>query len=185
MLATSKTHPLRIDSVQVPDGTGLIGMTLCPGKSQHSGGSATWARDLEADLDAIDRWGARLVVSLLDDAEFMRLQVPHLGKRVEARGLDWWHLPIFDGNAPGQSFRNAWPERSVALLKRLRTGENVLLHCRGGLGRTGTVAARVLIDGGMTADQAISVVRAARPGAIENTAQETYLRESARNGGTR
>ncbi len=175
MVATSETHPLEINSVRVPGGTGLIGMTLCPGKCQGNGGQAIWARDLETDLNVIKGWGASLVVSLLDDAEFMRLQVPQLGRRVEAWGMRWWHLPIFDGNAPGQSFTAAWPAKTEALLERLRVGERVLLHCKGGLGRTGTVAAMLLIDAGLSPADAIEAVREARPQTIENAAQENYL----------
>jgi len=179
MLATSETHPLRIDTVRPPNTDGLIGMTLCPGKCQRSGGSAIWARDLDADLDAIVTWGATLVISLITDAEFERLQVTDLPRECATRGLRWWHLPILDGGVPGKAFDERWSSLSGTLLRRLRTGDRILLHCKGGLGRTGTIAARILIDAGMPADDAIRDVREARPGAIENSAQEQYLRASA------
>ena len=50
---------------------------------------------------------------------------------------------------------------------RLRDGFNVLVHCKGGLGRAGTIAARLLIELGMAPQMAVGVVRQARPGAIE------------------
>jgi ADP-ribosyl-[dinitrogen reductase] hydrolase len=59
---------------------------------------------------------------------------------------------------------------------RLAAGERVVVHCKGGLGRTGTITARLLVESGVAADSAISLVRTARPGAIENDAQESYVR---------
>ncbi len=55
----------------------------------------------------------------------------------------------------------------------------VLLHCRGGLGRTGVVAARLLMEFGVPVKDAVRTVRAARPGTIETSAQERYLRDLA------
>ena len=58
---------------------------------------------------------------------------------------------------------------------RLRDGFNVLVHCKGGLGRAGTIAARLLIELGMAPQMAVGVVRQARPGAIETSGQERYV----------
>ncbi len=44
-----------------------------------------------------------------------------------------------------------------------------------GLGRAGTVAARLLIGAGKLPEDAIGSVRRARPGAIESKSQEDYL----------
>jgi ADP-ribosyl-[dinitrogen reductase] hydrolase len=49
------------------------------------------------------------------------------------------------------------------------------VHCRGGLGRAGTVAARLLAELGMAPADAISRVRAVRPGAIQTQAQREYV----------
>ena len=57
----------------------------------------------------------------------------------------------------------------------LREGRNILVHCRGGLGRAGTIAARLLIEIGIDPKIAISEVRAVRPGAIETVEQEKYV----------
>ena len=54
-------------------------------------------------------------------------------------------------------------------------GERVLIHCHGGRGRSGLVAARLLIDRGMDAPAALATVRRARPGAVETAGQEAHL----------
>jgi hypothetical protein len=63
----------------------------------------------------------------------------------------------------------------------LRGGRDVLVHCRGGLGRAGTIGARLLIELGMEPVAAVEKVRSARPGAIQTRQQEDYaLRLTAR-----
>ena len=60
-------------------------------------------------------------------------------------------------------------------MSRLEAGEKVFLHCRAGLGRSGTITAALLISGGMMPDDAIRAVRAVRPGAIETSGQVDWL----------
>ena len=52
----------------------------------------------------------------------------------------------------------------------------MLVHCRGGLGRAGTVGAILLVAMGESPDVAIRKVREVRPGAIETKDQEDYVR---------
>ena len=51
----------------------------------------------------------------------------------------------------------------------------VLVHCKGGLGRAGTFAARLLVEFGHTPASAIATVRTARPGALETLDQEACV----------
>jgi thiazole synthase len=64
--------------------------------------------------------------------------------------MEWWHAPIPDGWPPGPDFEDAWATVGEAVRDRLRLGFDVLVHCRGGLGRAGTVAARLLVEDGFT-----------------------------------
>ncbi len=174
-IRTSESHPLRIDVLDYPDGAGRIGLTLCPGKQQANARTGAWARDLETDMDVIRRWGACAVASLIEDHEFRQLQVEGLQRAVESRGMEWCHLPIPDCRAPGEAFLDRWPEMGLFLHLHLARGEKLLLHCMDGLGRTGTVAAQLLIETGIAPQEAIRRVRAVRPNAIETPAQEQYL----------
>lgn len=172
---TSLKHPLRIDAVEAPGG-GLIGMTLCPGKVQSYAASGTWDRDLGLDLVRIQEWGAVAVVTLMEAFELAEYHVERIGAAVEALGMEWHHLPIVDADVPREPFEAAWAQSGPTLRGHLAARRRILLHCRGGLGRTGTVAARLLAELGMRAQDAIAAVRAARPGALETAAQVVHAR---------
>ena len=73
--------------------------------------------------------------------------------------------------SPGPAFEATWGQEGDSLRARLRDGFSIVVHCKGGLGRAGTVAARLLIELGMEPREAVRQVRAARPGAIETEAQ--------------
>ena len=172
---TSEDSPIRIATVTPGDGHGRIGITLCPGKTDPHGMSGAWARDLDTDLDAIQRWGATAVVTLIEDHEFDLLRVRDLPGKVRDRHMEWWHLPIEDGKSPpARAFEDGWAVAGEALRDRLRLGFDVLVHCRGGLGRAGTIAARLLVELGERPGGAIRRVREVRPGAIEVT-QEAHV----------
>jgi ADP-ribosyl-[dinitrogen reductase] hydrolase len=171
---TSASDPLRIDAVSVPGG-GAIGMTLCPGKRQQGALTGDCARDLDADLAALRAWGAGVLLTLLETHELVALGVTELPARAVAAGLEWHHLPVPDQGVPGQEFDFVWHDLGPALVARLAAGERIVVHCKGGLGRTGTVAARLLVESGEAPFAAINRVREARANAIESVRQESYI----------
>ncbi len=175
-IKTSETHPIRVDPVRPKDGYGRIGVTLCPGKKYPWGLAGNWERDLDLDLDRIRRWGATAVVSLITREEIRDLEVQGLSRAVADRHMEWWHLPIPDGQPPGPEFEKAWVLAGAAIRDRLQLGFDVLVHCKGGLGRAGTVAARLLVEFGERPDEAIDRVREARsPNALETRDQERHV----------
>uniref|UniRef100_UPI0035B3907E ADP-ribosylglycohydrolase family protein n=1 Tax=Stella sp. TaxID=2912054 RepID=UPI0035B3907E len=121
---------------------------------------------------------AALVVTLTEAEELSRLGVPDLGAEVGRRHMGWLHLPIVDAEAPDARFEAGWPAASRRIHAVLAQGFRVLVHCKGGLGRAGTVAARLAVERGMPAEHAIAAVRAVRPGAIETTAQAAHVRRA-------
>lgn len=174
-IRTSETHPIRIDAVQPAEGWGKIGMSFCPGKQQANGMSGCWERDLQADLVQVRDWGAAMFVSLVEEHEFAELRVLTLPQEVARFGMEWCHLPIRDRYPPGADFEERWGQIGKEIVHTLKNGRNVFIHCKGGLGRTGTVAACLMIEAGHRAEVAIDAVRRARAKTIETALQEWYV----------
>ena len=159
--------PLDTYPVAVPETGGAIIITPCPGKRQ---------RDLGLDLDHLKGMGAEAIVTMVQDRELDLLSVRDIGEKCEERGLIWLHCPIPDFDGPGAAFERAWADAGPRARAILRRGGTVVSHCRGGIGRAGTVASRLLIELGVaTPDDALRRVRQARPGAVETWEQEQHV----------
>lgn len=154
---------------------GRIGITFCPGKYDRHALSGFWDRDLALDLDTVRDWGAAAIVTLLEPKELILLRVERLGEEVLRRNMRWFHLPVADVSVPDKQFEQSWDVAGKELRSMLRHGSDVVVHCRGGLGRAGTIAARLLVELGMEPTKAIASVRLVRPGAIETCDQEKFV----------
>lgn len=175
----SVISPLRIDAVEVPGTGGMIGITECPGKDEFPGLGipvGPWKRDMDLDLRVILDWQAGVLVTLMEDYEFELLGVLDLSEKIHSLGIPWLHLPIPDGGVPDKWFEEEWESVGRELRTILTGGGRVLLHCGNGLGRSGLVAARLLVEFGMDPCPAFAAVRQARPGAILTEEQEDYVR---------
>jgi ADP-ribosyl-[dinitrogen reductase] hydrolase len=112
---------------------------------------------------------------LLQPKELRLLRVERLGEEVLRRSMLWFHLPIIDVSIPDKRLEQEWKIAGEELRSILRRRQDLVVHCRGGLGRAGTIAARLLIELGTEPASAIAAVRAVRPGAIETLAQERFV----------
>lgn len=115
---------------------------------------------LEDDVANWQRAGIGGVLSLLTPDEEDSLDLNKESRLVSKNGMSFWSLPIPDRHTPGS------PTELAAALDRineaLSSGQNVLIHCRQGIGRTGLVAACMLVTKGWDPSRAVqhlSVVR--------------------------
>ncbi|MFA5595171.1 MAG: ADP-ribosylglycohydrolase family protein [Trueperaceae bacterium] len=181
---TSDTHPIEVFWVDpaAHGGAGMLGLTFAPGKK--GAGMVTgarWERDLATDLQRLrEHHGAHVLVSLMEAFEYDDLGVPSLLADAARRGLRVHHLPIVDGAVPTADQTEQVNALVQTVKESLQAGERVVVHCRGGQGRSGTVAALVLCAFGRSADEAVRLMRAAQPRAVENAGQHEYVREGAR-----
>nr|WP_321182271.1 ADP-ribosylglycohydrolase family protein [Methylobacterium sp. Leaf122] len=164
-----------IATLPAGDGFGEIGVTFCPGKVQTDSATGIWHRDLATDMTAISDWGATALVTLIEGHEIAALEVGGLEAECRRHGIEWFHLPTPDVSTPTDEFEAAWATIGEGLRSRLRNGFNVVVHCKGGLGRAGTIAARLLVELGADPEDTIQRVREARPGAIETVEQERHV----------
>ncbi|CAL1171999.1 unnamed protein product [Cladocopium goreaui] len=146
-----------------------IAICPCPGKRD---------RDLGSDLESLKTWGAEAVVTLVQDDELQMLDVADMGAQVRTRQMQWFHCPVPDFAAPGMYFEGAWVQRGDGAKVReiLKRGGKVVVHCRGGIGRAGTVSCRLLVELGVCSpEKALLWVRETRPGAVETWEQENHV----------
>lgn len=167
--------PIRVDFLRPEHlpAPGRLGLTIAPGTT-HSPSEPVGPNLVERDVRRlVEEYRARALVTLQEDEEIRSL--PGGDPRAEAtfQGLESLWLPIVDGSAP-RSVRDVAPtvERVVALVQ---AGETVVIHCLGGLGRSGLLAACVLVRLGATVKDAMARVRLDRPGAIQTRVQERYI----------
>lgn len=176
---TSEKSPLRVDFLpeRAASLPGRVGLTIAPGK-KAPGIGGSWNRDLAADLERLHTtYDTGLLVSLCEADELARLGIPDLHARARALDIAVLPFPIPDGGTPEST--TALRPFVNAAIEAAASGGTVVIHCRGGLGRTGLFAACVLCARGVPPEQAMSIVRGARPGAIENAAQEGFVRAFA------
>jgi protein-tyrosine phosphatase len=114
--------------------------------------------------------GLDSIISLLELDEAADLDLSGEASHAKTLGLQFTSFPIPDRNIPSST-----PEAVrllQAILKELEVGRSVAVHCRQGLGRSGMIAAGVLIQAGMDPDSAIDLVSKARGQSVPETAEQ-------------
>jgi protein-tyrosine phosphatase len=159
---------LRVDWVDAAGliGAGQLGLTICPGRRDRG-------RDLQRDLHTLVDAGVVTLVSLLPDHELEWAGVIDLPTAAEARGLRVIRQPMPD---QGVGSEREVTDTVTQIRASLDAGEKVVVHCMGGLGRSGLVCAAVLVSAGAPAAAAVAHVRAARgPRAVETAGQYAFV----------
>ncbi len=181
---TSESHPIEVFWVEAGAhaNQGKLGLTFAPGKrGEGMVTGALWERSLSADLDRLkDHHGTDVLVSLMEEFEYDMLGIPTLFAEARKRGIRVHHLPIVDTSVPTAEQANAVDELVGAIRQALSAGDRVVVHCRGGQGRTGTIASIILTAFGHEPQDAIRIVRDAQPRAVENLQQQQYVQEASR-----
>ena len=148
---------------------------LLPGQLAGAGHLGGWGYraegcqvELSEDLDWLAGQGVSALVSLTED--------PLSEERVRSRGMGYLHLPIHDMQTPQL-------DEIVSFVgfvdQAIEEGKAVVVHCRAGLGRTGTMLACYLVHRTGDARAALAEVRAKRPGSVETLGQENAVRDYA------
>ncbi len=131
---------------------------------EHPGRSGSEAEGLAI----LRRNGVRAVLTLTEE--------PLDEAAVTAADLNTRHVPVADFGTPSLEQLS---EGVAYIRQRASDDEPVYVHCWAGIGRTGTFLAAYLASTGIDVDEAVSQVRALRPGAVETAEQLEQLRRFA------
>jgi ADP-ribosyl-[dinitrogen reductase] hydrolase len=113
----------------------------------------------------------KVLVTLIERHELDELGP--LGREARRAGITWLHFPIADVSVPWDM--PAATKLVTAIVGHLERSQNVVVHCWGGLGRAGTIAAACLVSRGLSPEHAIQQVRRAREGTIQTRGQELFV----------
>lgn len=155
----------------LPVGTGTLALSPLP-----SGGSG-----YVDDLRVIQDWNPDLVISMTTEAEMRQVGAGGFGRDVQSRSATWVHLPVEDFGTPPLPIETLWPDASAAARQVLSDGGRVLVHCRGGCGRSGMVALRLMVESGEDPNHALNRLRLARPCAVETDEQMAWAMKPAQS----
>ena len=157
-------HPY--DLLSIPGIQGKLIFTPCPGTKDSS---------LVDSLATLKQAGASAVISLMPASELATNGAEDIGKQCQAQDMAWFHLPVADEQVPLEDFGQGWKASKQSILERLNAGQDIAIHCKGGSGRTGLIAARIMVEAGIPRADAIALVQALRPKAIQHPAHINWI----------
>jgi protein-tyrosine phosphatase len=125
---------------------------------------------LEQEFTAWQEQNIDTVVSLLTPEEESELSLEEEGADARRHGMQFLAIPVEDRQVPKSE--KAIESAVHKLDATLSAGRNVLIHCRQGIGRSGLLAACLLINRGSTADEAVEELSKVRNTQVPETAEQ-------------
>ena len=155
---------------------GQIAMAGCPGRTAGMLLPFNSAWRLQRDVTTLKYWGAQALVTLLEKPELSLMRLGDLPALLASQQIAWYHIPLREGRIPDDGFEALWQGVAARLRGVLWCGGRVALHCSDGRSRTAMVTAKLLVELGCPAQDALNRVRGARPGAISRPEEEGFVR---------
>ena len=148
----------------------LLGVSQFPGKNlQNIFELSSFLKDLQI----IKKQKVKIIVSLLPENEKNKLGLDDLIWSKEE--VEYIQFPINDFSVPPKKKFNELKKLISFIKENLMLSKHVLIHCNGGKGRSGMIAALVLKA--MKEKDPIKKVREKVIGAIETEEQEIFVKD--------
>lgn len=141
--------------------------------------NAIAASSIAKSIEDIELWkkaGVKAIVILAEPQEIARYwgSLKNYFDALNDKGFEYNYSPVIDFHAPDlNQLKNVieWIDSKV------KANKPVLVHCRAGIGRTGTIIAAYLVKKGYEAGDAIRIVRRMIPLALEVNEQVSIVYE--------
>ena len=125
---------------------------------------------IDDEFGHIQSSGITLVVSLLEEAEAYELGLRQEAAIAQRFGLGFLSFPIPDRGLPESVFK--FVDFTRELYQRVIDGHHIAIHCRAGIGRSGLVAAAVLLHDGMIPEDAFALISEKRRVSVPDTREQ-------------
>jgi protein-tyrosine phosphatase len=155
---------------------GQIAMAGCPGRGAGVVLPFNSEWRLQRDVATLKHWGAQALVTLLENSELALMRLGQLPPLLAAQQIAWFHIPLRAGCVPDEDFEARWQNVAPRLRRVLWCGGRVAVHCVDGRSRTPVITAKLLVELGCPAQDALNRVRGARPGAIAGSREDAFVR---------
>ncbi len=134
---------------------------------------------VDEEFSGLARAGLEQVISLMEAREAQAVGLGDEQALCAKHGLRFVSYPIVDRGLPTDVVGFAGFVRQ--LYAEIAGGLSSVVHCRAGIGRTGLVAAAVLLHTGVSVDQALRHISSCRGVQVPDTdEQRDWLHEHAR-----
>ena len=126
---------------------------------------------LEEEVRFWQEAGLDVVVSLLTHDENIELELNQEELLCQAQDIQFYAYPIPDRGVPAS--RRATADLVKELEKMLEAGKSVAVHCRQGIGRSGLIAALLLVSAGIDPEAALAQISQARGCVVPDTLEQS------------
>ena len=151
---------------------GKLGLCGCPGTLLDSNNQII---GIQKTLKIFKNHNVNVVLSLTETSELKSLGCGNLIKEIKLNNFVWLHFPINDFNIPTKNSLLKLNLLLSDLENFLKKEKNIIIHCKAGLGRTGTIASLLLAKLGISPKDAIKFIRKYRPGSIDTDEQKNFV----------
>ena len=121
------------------------------------------------DIDYLQSIGITQIISMLQPSEVISLGLEREQEICESKDILFKEFPIEDRSVPSLALMRHVVEE---IIDDIQCGQHIVVHCRGGIGRAGTLASCVLIGLGSRPDRAIEIVSDARGCSVPDTTEQ-------------
>ncbi|AFM03901.1 putative protein-tyrosine phosphatase [Bernardetia litoralis DSM 6794] len=127
---------------------------------------------LEEDIINFANQKVGILVSLLTKEENFDLGLQNEESICQKYSIDFISFPIIDRSVPTNKQNIQIRELAKKLVKKTKQNKKIIVHCRGGIGRAGMLCSAILIENGISNQEAIKKISEARNLKIPDTEEQ-------------
>jgi len=135
---------------------------------------------IEEEFAGLRKLGIDHVVSLLETHEQDEVGLADEESYCQKNEMQYSSFPIPDRGLPRTDKAKSFASE---LCQEVRDGNHIVIHCRAGIGRTGIIAAAILVHAGYSSTEALQTISEARGIEVPDTDEQAqWVKKVAEHG---